>query len=114
MPLTGGAIYTEDSVSGTTTNAWADALDLDTRGMKKGSIVVKNTDDTNSLDYKVLHRPSNYAAGADEELQASYTLAAGDKGLINLGDAHSRIKVQVKDTVGGSHASYTIDYLINR
>ena len=106
--------FTEDSVSGITTNVWADALDLDYKGMNNGGFKVENKDAANSLNYKVLERRANYASGVDEELQASLTLAVGEWGLIALQDAHSRIKIQVIDTVGGSHAAYTIDYLINR
>lgn len=106
-------LYTP-SVSGTTTSEYADALDLDTRGTKGMTAVVKNTDGANSLDYKVLARYANYSSGADEELQAEKVLAHGEKGLIELSKAYARIKIQVKDTVGGDHAAYTIDFLINR
>lgn len=104
----------EDSASGTTTNAWADALDLDYRGVKVGSFEIKNTDPANSLDYKVLERVADYTSGDDEELQASFTLAFGEKAKVNLEYAHSRIKIQVIDTVALSHATYTIRYLLNR
>ncbi len=106
--------YTEDSVSGTTTNDWVTALDLDTRGVKNASFVIKNTDGANSLDYKVLARHANYATGDDEEEQAALTLAAGEKGLVQLVKGYSRIKIQVKSTVADSHATYGIEYLINR
>lgn len=106
--------YTEDSVSGTTTNAWADALDLDYRGVKAGSFEIENTDGANSLNYKILERVADYASGDDEELQAAFTLAAGEKAKVNLEYAHSRIKIQVVDTVGDSHADYTIRYLLNK
>lgn len=114
MSLLIGEKYTEDSVSGTTGNAFTDALDIDMRGIKNGAFVVENTDDANSLDYKVLEERANYAGGTDEELQASYTLAHGEKGLVALQDAHSRIKVQVKSTLADTPATYTIEYLINK
>jgi len=104
----------ENSVSGATVNAWADAMDLDYRGVMTGAFVVENTDGANSLDYQVLEERANYAGGTDEELQASFTLAFGEKGLVALQEAHSRIKIQVKSTVGGSHADYTVEYLINK
>ena len=109
--------YTEDSVSGATANAYADALDVDTRGMKSMSAVVKNTDGANSLDWRIRARPSNYAAGADEEIPecpGEETLAFGEKGLMELIKAYSRIKIQVKSTVADTPAGYTVDYLINR
>jgi len=111
--------YTEDSTSGNSggDGAWHDALDVDTRGMKSFSAVVINTDGANSLNWRLRARPSNYSAGADEEIPecpGSETLAPAEKGLAELIKAYSRIKIQVQDTVGGSAAAYTIDYLINR
>jgi len=111
--------YTEDSVLGSSggDGAWHDALDVDTRGMKSFSAVVKNTDGASSLNWRLRARPSNYSAGADEEIPecpGSETLAAGEKGLAELIKSYSRIKIQVQDTVAMSAADYTIDYLINR
>lgn len=109
--------YTETSASGTTGNAYADALDVDTRGMKSFSAVLKNTDGANSLDWRLRARPSNYTAGADEEIPecpGEETLAAGEKGLAELLKSYSRIKIQVKSTLADTPATYTIDYLINR
>ena len=109
--------YTEGSVSGTTTNAYVDAVDVDTRGMKSFSAVMKNIDGANSLDWRLRARPANYAAGADEEIPecpGEETLAAGEKGLAELIKSYSRIKIQVKSTLADTPATYTIDYLINR
>lgn len=109
--------YTEDTASGATVNAYADALDIDTRGTKSFSAVVKNTDGANSLDWRLRARPSNYSAGADEEIPecpGEETLAAGEKGLVELIKSYSRIKIQVKSTLAGTPADYTIDYLVNR
>lgn len=110
---------TEASISGNSggDGAWHDALDLDTRNMKSMSAVVHNTDGTNSLDWRIRARPSDYASGADEEIPecpGSETLGVGEKGLLELMKAYSRIKIQVQDTVPASAATYTIDYLINR
>jgi len=109
--------HTEDSVSGTTGNTYADAVDADIRGMKSLSAVVKNTDGANSLNWRLRARPSNYATGADEEIPecpGEETLAAGEKGLAELIKSYSRIKIQVKSTLADTPATYTIDYLINR
>lgn len=106
----------EGSVSDTTTNVYTDALDLDTRGAKGMSAVVENTHGTNSLDYRLRARPANYSAGADEEIPEApgeSTLGPGEKGLVTLLRAYSRVKIQVKSTVAESHATYTIDYLTN-
>lgn len=109
--------YTEDSASGTTANAYADALDIDTRGMKSMSMELANTDGANSLTWQLRCRYADYAAGTDEEIveaPGEEELTFGTKGLATLLKAYSRIKVQVKSTVGGSHATYTLTYLINR
>jgi len=109
--------YTEDSVDGTTENAYTDALDVDIRGMKSFSAVVKNTDGANSLDWRLRARPSNYSTGVDEEIPecpGEETLAFGTKGLAELIKSYSRLKIQVKSTLAGTPATYTIDYLINR
>jgi len=111
--------YTEDSASGNSggDGAWHDAIDIDTRGMKSFSAVVTNTDGANSLNWRLRARPSNYAAGADEEIPecpGSETLAPAEMGLAELIKAYSRIKIQGQDTVAMSAATYTIDYLINR
>lgn len=113
----GKVSYTEDSVSGATVNAYADALDIDTRGMKSISAVVHNTAGANSLDWRLRARPSDYTGGADEEIPecpGEETLAFGEKGLMELMKAYSRIKIQVKSTLADTPADYTIDYLINR
>lgn len=110
--LINGLEYTEASVSGATVNGWANALDLDYRGINRASFEIENTDGANSLDYRVYERVADYAAGDDEELQAAFTLAPGEKSKVNLRDAHSRIRIQVNDTVGDSHADYTIRYLL--
>ncbi|MBA7638110.1 hypothetical protein ES703_45762 [subsurface metagenome] len=106
----------EGSVSDTTTNAYTNALDLDTRGAKGMSAVVKNTHGTNSLDYRLRARAANYSGGVDEEIPeapSEATLGPGEKGLLTLLRAYSRVKIQVKSTVADSHATYTIDYLTN-
>jgi len=109
--------YTEDTASGATANVYADALDIDTRGTKSFSAVVKNTDAANSLDWRLRARPSSYTAGADEEIPecpGEETLASGEKGLVELIKSYSRIKIQVKSTLPGTPAGYTVDYLVNR
>ena len=111
-----GYANSESNVSGTTTNSYADALDLDTRGAKSISAVVKNADGANSLDYRLRARPANYSTGSDEEIPecpGEATLGPGEEGLVSLIRGYSRVKIQVKSTVADSHASYSIDYLTN-
>lgn len=118
-PIKASISYTEDTASGDTVGDgdWHDALDVDTRGMKSFSAVVKNNDAANSLNWRLRARPSNYESGVDEEIPecpGSETLGVGEKGLVELLKSYSRVKIQVQDTVGGSAADYVIDYLINR
>lgn len=109
----GGASFKEDTMTGTTTNDYADALDWDSRGFNTKSITIKNTGDTNSLDYKLLVRYSDYDGGDDQEELSESTLDQGETALLHLNKAYSRIKLQVKSTVADQHTTYEIDYLGN-
>jgi len=115
----GDTAYTQDSASGTTTNSWADALDLDTRGVKSLTVEIENTHGSNSMDCRVKVRVADYASGTDEDapepsMQVAPTLAHGEKALAQTIMGYSRVKVQVKSTVTDTPATYSIKYLINR
>lgn len=98
----------ENSVTGTTTDSFTDALDWDTRYEDKKSIIIANTDSANDLDYRVLVRA--YYAGIDHT-EHSGTIAAGGTERVALNDVLARVIVQVKANVAGNQASYQIDYI---
>lgn len=98
-----------DSVSGTTTDAYVDALSWLTRGMGKKTIVLKNTHALNSLTFRVLGR-AQYTAGQDAEVIAPAPVIAGDVDLTTLSKAYDQVTVQVISTVAGNAATYQLDY----
>jgi hypothetical protein len=106
--------YSEGAASGTTVNAYADALDLDTRGAKSLAMVIANTDGANALKWKALRRYASYAAGVDEEDEAEVTLNAGEKSLYQRVGAGSRTKIQVKSSLAGTPATYTVYFMYNK
>jgi len=104
-----GLLGVTDTDIGTTTDAYVDALDWACLGYGKKTIVLKNTDAANSLDYKVLVRA--YDTGQDAEEIAETTLAAGDLVRIALANAYAGIKLQVKATIVGNQATYQLDHI---
>jgi len=101
--------YVEDSDTGTTTNAWADALDWDTREMSDKTILLTNTDAVNSLNYRVYTRA--YYTGQDFPEVAAATLAPAAQARIALNNQYARVIVQVIDTAPPAHATYQIDWI---
>ena len=99
--------YEEASDTGTTTNAWANALDWDTREMSDKTILLTNTDAINSLNYRVYTRA--YYTGQDFLEVAAATLAPGAQARVVLNNEYARAIVQVIDTAAPNHAAYQID-----
>jgi len=107
----GREAYVEDSVSGETTDSYADALDFDARGYKYTTIILKNTHGSNSLNYKTLVRAKYDGNDHTEPSPAQGTLAAGGTAKIVENVPVARIKVQVKSASAGNPATYQIDYI---
>lgn len=99
----------QDSLSGTTTNSYADALDWNSEGFQNKTLILKNTHGSNSLHYKVLVR-CEYD-GNDAEEVAETTLAAGGLARIALNNVYARVKLQVKAATADSQATYQLDYI---
>jgi len=96
------------TTTGTTTDSWANALSW--TGAYKflhKTIIIKNTGDTNSLDYKVIVRA--YGGGNDYQ-ETSGSLAAGDVVKIVFNNHYVEIVVQVKSSTAGASTTYQIDY----
>jgi len=102
----------KDTLTGTTTDSYADALNWNCEGFNNKTIMLKNTDDANSLDYKVLTYA--YPGGVAYEEVSETTLAPGDVAKIVLNYAYGAVSVQVKSTTSGESASYQVDYVGNR
>jgi len=117
VPVVAGCPYTirgvepagfvEDSDTGTTTNAWVDALNWDTRELSDKTILFTNTDAVNSLNYRVYTRA--YYTGQDFVEVVAATLAPAAQARIALNNQYARVIVQVIDTAPPAHATYQID-----
>ena len=101
-----------NEATGSTVNAYADALNWPCLGFTKKVIHLKNTDGANALKYKLLTYA--YKDGNEYEEVAETVLAAGDTAQFVLNNVYAQVKVRVKSSVGGSHATFVLDYTGNR
>ena len=106
-----GVIKVITPVTGTTTNLYVDAVDLDTRWLKDTVITIANVAAVNELDYQVLVY-NDYAAGISHRV-FSGPVAVSDTVQVSL-IRHARVKVQVKSTSSGNHTNYQIDSIGGR
>ena len=105
--------YAEPSTTGTTTNVYADALDIDARLYNEFTIKIKNTDGANSLDYRVLLRPEHGVA--EQMIQPeNITLAPADYDFVNIDHKWGQVIVQVVDTIAASHATFSVYVIANK
>jgi hypothetical protein len=99
----------------TTTDSYAVALDIDSRGVRESVIVIHNTDPTNSIDYDVWANPDIYpavditgTAATDYDngwvlIGAETSIAAGAVPVIEtLSNPYSRVVVRIKATVASN------------
>lgn len=99
------------SGTGTTVNAYANALEWASTGLKNKGITLKNTDATKDLKFKVL--TYRHPSGKSKEFVAETTLAATKTVDITLNDAYALIEVAVKSALTDNHATYQIDKVGN-
>lgn len=94
------------SDTGTTAAAYADALDWSVSELSGKTILLENTDGSESLKYKL----SGYAfeGGIAKELVAETTLAHGEVAEFHYDKQWHRLLLQVVD--GSGHATYQVDY----
>ena len=98
-------------VTGTTTDSYVDAVDLDTRWLDETILTIANTAGSNELDYQVLVY-NDYSSGVAYTTTTN-TVAINDSDQVIL-RRHARVKVQVKDTSSGNHTTYQIDCIAGR
>ena len=99
--------YWSGSYGGTTTDSYTNALDWsDADKFLHKTILIKNTGDTNNMDYKVLVYVVDGGIAYEE---TSGTLAPGDVAKIVLNNWYSRVVVQVKSSTAGASTSYQVD-----
>jgi len=99
-------IPTALTTSGTTTSDYVDALNWLCLGYSYKNIVLKNTDDAESLKYKILTYA--YRDGIEFEEVPETSLAKGNIAQITLQFPYDAVVVKVIDDSG--NASYRIDY----
>jgi len=103
-------------LSGTTTNAYADAMDWVTQSISRKSILLKNTHALNGLNYKLLTQMTlaiskDTQEPVQDEKVAEETLAAGEVAEFLYNRSYARMILQVKAEVAGFQATYRIDRL---
>ena len=108
---TKGDVRAITPVTGTTTNSYVDAVDLDTRWLDETILTIANTAGSNQMDYQVLVY-NDYAAGIAYATTTN-TVAVNDEDQVIL-RRHARVKVQVKSTSSGSHTTFQIDSISGR
>lgn len=101
-----------DTLTGATVNAYAAALDWGCLGFTKKTIHLKNTHGANALKYKLLTYV--YKDGNEYEEVSETVLAAGDIAQFVLNNVYAQVKLQVKSSVGGNHATFAVDFTGNR
>ena len=111
VQLTKDFIRAITPATGTTTNSYVDAVDLDTRWLGETTITISNTAAVNELDYQVLVY-NDYGSGM-AYTTTSNTVAVSDNDQIIL-VRHARVKIQVKSTSSGNHTTYQIDAIAGR
>lgn len=99
------------SGTGTTVNAYANALEWGAAGLKNKGITLKNTHATKDLKFKVL--TYRHPSGKSKEFVAATTLAATKTVDITLNDAYALIEVAVQSALLDNHATYQIDKVGN-
>lgn len=102
-------IQENDTVTGETTISYINALNWNCGTKLSKTIFLENTHGSYGLKYKVLTYA--YKDGIEYEEISETLLPAGDIMQVNLAHPYAVVKVQVKDSVSGSHATYQLDYI---
>lgn len=106
-----------DSATGISTNDYATILTWPCLGIGKKTILVKNTDDTNTITIKAFCR--TYPGGIDYPEILYYDgdtgmyereLAPTDIQRLRFNNSYAELVVQVKSTTPDAHGDYQVDY----
>ena len=101
-----------DRITGATVDAYVSALSWACLGIAKKTLMLKNTDSTNALKYKVLTYANKDGVSYEEVAETEIT--HGNSAQIILEYAYALVVVQVKSSVGAASADYELDYMGNR
>lgn len=96
-----------ETLSGTTTSSYTDALEIDMRPFDEAVILIGNTDPSESLYFKVLVS-ARYFDGIEVEEIDETSLSSGDKASVQLDGRWGKATIQVKDNTG--NADYTVEW----
>lgn len=101
-----------ETTTSTTANDYVESVVIDILGYSQKLIMIENTSITNSLTFKIY----GYASidGIGYEILGDTALVAGDVYMIEITKAYARIVLSAKSTVSGSHATFDVDYTLNR
>ena len=93
---------------GITTNNFTEALSWNVSEIGKKTILLKNTDTTNSLQYRL----DGYVSygGIENELVPLYKLTPGEIAEFHYDHQWCKLVLQVKAAVTGNQANYRVDY----
>lgn len=98
----------EDQITGTTTDAYATAVSIDTRRVKKLALTIQNTG-ANSLNVQLLSR--TYFGGLIDYTEfTDVTITAGNSLRYFEVNFPAEMIVQVKSTAAGFPTTYQIEY----
>ena len=107
-----------NSVSGTTTDAYATALDWRScAGWNSKSIVVANTGEANDLTYKAYLyglSSSDYYYLYSDLGQEEFIVQESDEDIVHFNYAYDRIIVLVKSASAGNATTYQLDAIGNK
>ena len=102
------------SVTGTTVNAYVNALEWESFSFDKNTLIIENTDGANALKLKVLVLASAGGTEYPLELSSGVTeriLVAGDRQIVKLQYPYHSVYVAVKSNLTNTHATYQVDYI---
>ena len=97
------------NTTGTTANAYADALDFPAWGSANKTIQLKNTGGSNTLKYKIWSR---IADGGLETAEVGETsLAPAAITTVQYNNAFYSLRVEVKSSATDAHTTYEINHI---
>jgi hypothetical protein len=105
------------SVTGTTVNAYANALEWGCFSFEKNTLLIKNTDAANALKLKVSVIIDENGMEYPLELSPDITervLSSDDTQLIKLTNQYHSVFVAMKSNVLNTPATFQIDYIGGR
>ncbi|RLF47332.1 MAG: hypothetical protein DRN20_06095 [Thermoplasmata archaeon] len=95
-----------DKKEGTTTDDWATIIDEYCGDFVNKLVLIKNTGDSNSLDYRIVGDLDDL--NEDDVEIASGSLTAGSEHIERIPDNYYKLKVYLKSTSAGANTDYLV------